>query len=65
MLDLQCSKSLAMAKKKASYQNLILQAARKAADIQIRATCRAEKKTVEALYNAAVAKRNLDVAGEK
>lgn len=54
-----------MVEKKASYQNLILQASRKAADIQIRATCRAERKTVEALYNAAVAKKNLEAAGDK
>jgi len=62
---LQCSKSLKMAEKKKNYQNMILQAARKAADIQIRATCSAEKKTVEAHYNASLAKRELEPVGKK
>lgn len=55
----RCSKKMGSAEKALQYNTLMRKAARSAANIQIKATCKAERKTVEALYSATVAKNAL------
>lgn len=53
--ELVCKKKESQARKEYNYSKLMYQATHKAADVQIIATCRAEKLTRDALYKCQVA----------
>ena len=55
-----CTKNVGDLEKQLSYATLMQKAAKSAAEIQVKAVCRARQSTVEATYAAAVAKRALE-----
>jgi len=57
--SLTCTKEETVLLKNADYQKMIQTAARKAADIQMQATCTAEQKVMAAYNEALVAKSKL------
>lgn len=57
-----CAKKVGELQKQLSYATLMQKAAKSAAEIQVKAVCRARQSTVAATHAAAVAKRALEDA---